>query len=521
MAIPRIRTMRAYLPPPTDRNAACGIKLDANERTTAPSAAVLNAIRERLSPDRLMRYPDYGDLTEKIARYVGVDPSCIMVTNGSDQAISLVFRAFTDTGDTVIIPTPSFSMYALAAESCGAVIKQPAYQGIPVTAFPTDDVTAMITKNTKLIVLCNPNNPTGTRIPVADIARIAERAGTTPVLVDEAYAEFSGLTAIPQIKTLPNLIVIRTFSKAFGLAGARIGYVVADPAIIRELEKIRGPYDVNALATIAASAALDDRSDMRRYVRRVIKTKRLLERFFAANRIPFAASAGNFLLFYPDDARRTERILRQNGILVRTFSDPTLSNSLRITVGTEPEIRSFIRTYETSVLNRVSQTKYAFIDRDGTLIFEPPDTFQINSIRELRILPGVIDGLKLLMKNGYTLVMVTNQDGLGSPQYPLRSFQSVQRSLLASLRRRGIAFESIRVCTDLPADNCSCRKPKTGLLADLIRNNRIDPKTSVVCGDRASDRGLAASLGIRYVPMQTNGNFLEAVRTLTRPAETL
>lgn len=153
--------------------------------------------------------------------------------------------------------------------------------------------------------------------------------------------------------------------------------------------------------------------------------------------------------------------------------------------------------------------KYAFLDRDGTLIFEPQDTYQVDSITQLRILSGVIDGLKFLTEQGYVLVMITNQDGLGSTSYLLSSFEEVQNTLLETLRENGIVFQKILICPHLPAQECDCRKPKLGLVKTL---NDIDTKTSFVCGDRKSDKQLACNMGITYLPMKTNGNFMEALQ---------
>lgn len=151
--------------------------------------------------------------------------------------------------------------------------------------------------------------------------------------------------------------------------------------------------------------------------------------------------------------------------------------------------------------------KYAFLDRDGTLIFEPQDTFQIDSIEKLKVLDGVIEGLQKLQEQGFKLVMVTNQNGVGTPSFPTKDFEEPQKVLLKVFEENGIEFEQIFVCPHLPEDNCDCRKPRIGLLNKFFAENNVDLKQSFVCGDRETDKELAEKLGIKFVPMKCNGTF--------------
>ncbi len=511
LVVTRIQNMNPYTPPLIGRSSYNGLLLDSNERTTVPSGKVITAITKLLGTRQVQTYPEYGDLEAKIARYAGVDTNQVLLTSGSDQAISLIFRTFTDVNDSVIIPSPTFSMYGITAQICGGIIDRPSYSGTPLR-FPTDEILTRITPQVRLIVICNPNNPTGTLAAVSDIKQIAKKANNSIILVDEAYAEFSGISCVKLIKTIPNLIITRTFSKAFGLAGARIGYIIADPTYVSELRKIRGPYDVNIFAAVVASAALKDIPDMRRYVALVMnRSKPLLENFFSTNKIPFCPSAANFLLFYPDNATRVEMILRENGILVRQFNSQGLENALRVTIGTINETNQFINIYTRYVLDTSQQQSYAFIDRDGTLMYEPQDTFQVDSVKDLRILPGVIRGLKKLKTYGYRLIMISNQDGLGSTKNPAESFMKVQKALLTRLRRNGITFEKILICPHFPEDQCACRKPKTGLIKTMLSQKKVNLATSFVCGDRISDKLFADNMGISYRAMKTNGDFLESI----------
>lgn len=151
--------------------------------------------------------------------------------------------------------------------------------------------------------------------------------------------------------------------------------------------------------------------------------------------------------------------------------------------------------------------KYAFLDRDGALIFEPQDTFQVDRLDQLQILPGVISGLKNLQKLGYRLVMLTNQDGLGSEKYPQKNFDLVQQRLLKIFEENGIVFEKIFVCPHFKEENCGCRKPKTGLVDEFFRTASVDLQNSFMYGDRETDRQFAENLGIRFIKADTNGPF--------------
>jgi imidazoleglycerol-phosphate dehydratase / histidinol-phosphatase len=151
--------------------------------------------------------------------------------------------------------------------------------------------------------------------------------------------------------------------------------------------------------------------------------------------------------------------------------------------------------------------KIAFLDRDGTLIFEPQDTFQVDSVDQLQILPGVIENLQLLLQNDYQLVMVTNQDGLGTKSNPYENFYAVQNKLLEILERKGISFFRIFICPHFPKDNCACRKPKLGMVEKFLAEEPINRDDSIMVGDRETDRQFAQNIGIRCLKMDTNGRF--------------
>jgi histidinol-phosphate aminotransferase len=510
LALKRIQAMKPYRPPIDGRSMYPGLLLDFNERSTAPAASVRQALLRRDADVKPQLYPEYFDLDDKLAAYAGVQNSQVMITNGTDQAIDIIFRTFTDRDDTIIIPEPTFAMYAQYARVNGNRIASPLY-GKDDLAYPLQAVLDGIDDSVKLIVVCNPNNPTGTLLPAADIGKIARQAPNAIVYVDEAYFEFSGVTAAGLVDKYPNVIISRTFSKAFGLAGLRIGYVIAQQQYITEMLKVRGPYDVNQLAYRAAVAALANTEDVKSYCREVMEqAKPLVEKFFRQNNVNFYPSAGNFILFKPANPAAVAETLRREGIAVRPQAKPNIKGTLRLTVGTTAQMKTFIGVYKEAVLKQAPQ-KYAFIDRDGTLIYEPPDSLQIDSLEKLRILDGVIEGLQRLRGRGYRLVMVSNQDGVGTASFPLASFEGPQQAMLDTFRDAGITFERVFICPHLPEDNCNCRKPKTGLLDDWLKATVLDTKQSFVYGDRASDKGLAGSLGLTFVQMTTNGNFLTAI----------
>ncbi|MFA4819023.1 MAG: histidinol-phosphate transaminase [Patescibacteria group bacterium] len=512
LALERIQKMKSYKPPLDGRSEYGGMLLDFNERTKPPPSNVVRTLEKFVKGQKLQVYPEYFDLERRIAKYADVKINQVMITNGSDQGIDIIFRTFTERGDKVIIPSPSFAMFYQCAQIVGNEIVCPLYKKDDL-AFPLEEVLSLIDEQTKLIVVCNPNNPTGTGVSVADIEKIARKAKKAVVYVDEAYFEFSKITTTSLIRKYPNIIITRTFSKAFGLASLRIGYVIARAEYIAEMLKIRGPYDVNMAAYYAACAALGDRKSMERYVDDVMtKAKPLVEKFFSQNAVPYFLSRSNFILFRPDNPENAMKLLGKGGVLVRPQNKQNIENTLRVSIGTIKQMEKFIGIYK-SVVSKNSKRKYAFLDRDGTLLNEPQDTYQIDSLKKLKILDGVIAGLQELKKRGYALIMISNQDGLGTSSFPQKGFAAPQEKMLKIFRSNGITFDQIFICPHLPQESCNCRKPKTRLVDEFLQNANIDKKLSFVCGDRNSDRKFAKNIGIKFIPMETNGNFCKAIKS--------
>lgn len=503
-AKPHIQVMGTYAPPVEGRRAYTGCLLDFNERTTPVSPAVQAAIEAFVKEGKYQVYPEYGDCNAKIAAYVGVDPAEVMITNGSDQGIDLLFRTFTEKGETVIIPAPSFAMFDQAAGYVGNKIVSPSYRAD--LAFPLEEVLEALQPGVKLVVICNPNNPTGTLLTLAEIEKIAQKAETVGaiVYVDEAYYEFGRVTAASLIKKYKNIVITRTFSKAFGLAALRIASVISCAENIGEMMKVRGPYDVNMLSVVAAEAALKDRASMEAYVTEVMtQAKPLLENFFRDNNIPFFQSSSNFTLFKPQNPEKTFAALKEKGSLLRPRKGPNIDGTLRVTVGTVAQMQDFIAAYQTLLAQ-----KYAFLDRDGALIFEPQDTYQIDSLEKLQILPGVIEGLQKLIAQDYKLALISNQDGLGTPSFPKENFDAPQNRMLEIFKENGITFDQIFICPHFLDAGCACRKPKTGLVDAFFKITMVNKSSSFMYGDRDTDRQFAENIGIRFVKAQTNGIFI-------------
>lgn len=330
--------MERYSPPLEQRAKFNGLRLDFNERLAPLPAKVLAAVKN-FDPQKFMIYPSYGDLVKKIAKYAQVNAENVMITNGSDQGMELIFRTFVSAGDKVVIPSPSFAMFYQVAQVQGAEIVKPSYKSDG--SFPFEEVIELLSTKPKLLVICNPNNPTGTLLSLEKIEAILEAAGETLVYVDEAYFEFSKITVAGLIKKYPNLFVTRTFSKAFGLAALRIGYLISSKANIDEMLKVRGPYDINQIAKVATEASLETLPELKKYCDEVMNVaKPLIEKFFRKNRVPFCHSGANFIYFKESFAGFSKK-LKKNGILIR----PQADGYARVTIGTLKQMQQFVETF--------------------------------------------------------------------------------------------------------------------------------------------------------------------------------
>jgi histidinol-phosphate aminotransferase len=268
-----------------------------------------------------------------LASFFKVSPDELLLTNGTDEAIQVLVNTYIDDRDEVIILRPSYAMYRFYCEVAGARIREIDY--IPGSlAFPLAALLDAITPATRTILISNPNNPTGTAIEVTAIQQILDRAPQAAILIDEAYYEFCGITALPLIGTYPNLFVSRTFSKVYGMAAMRVGCLFSQAANVQYLHKAQSPYSVNMLAALAAEAAIQDTAFVAGYVSEALKARELLRAGLEKLGIKQAASSANFILgYFGDRAVEVRDALREKAILVRDRSHE-IPGGVRITAGT-------------------------------------------------------------------------------------------------------------------------------------------------------------------------------------------
>jgi len=340
---PAVLAMAPYHPPTAGR--AGKLRLDFNENTVGCSPHVIAAIKDCVDPGSLAVYPEYGEAKAAVANYFRVSPDQFIFTNGTDEAIQVFINTYVDDGQEVVILKPAYAMYRFYAEVAGTSIKEVEYP-LPDMEFPLQAVLDAITPDTRAVLISNPNNPTGTGIGVQAIERILRRARKAVVFIDEAYYEFSGVTALAEIERFPNLFVSRTFSKVFGMAAMRLGCLFSQPANIQFLHKAQSPYSVNSLAIMAAQAAITDKQYIETYVAEVLAARELLCYGLESLGIRFIPSSANFVL--GDFGKRAIEVrdaLRAQGILVRDRSYEA-PGCVRITVGTREQTRKLLEALQ-------------------------------------------------------------------------------------------------------------------------------------------------------------------------------
>lgn len=334
-------SISAYNPPLKERGGK--IRLDFNENTNGPSPKVIRAIQE-MNGESVSMYPDPAPLKEKLAFFLNLKKEQVLLANGSDEAILLTLYSFLERGDRIIIPDPTFSIYELYAASIGADIKKVEYNAD--FTFPTKKIISEIIPKTRMIILVSPNNPTGTVIARRDIEEIIKKAKEVGCLVvlDEAYWQYYGKTNYDFITKYDNVVVFQTFSKAYGLAGVRVGYAVAQESIISVLEKLRPPYTMNITAITAATVALDDQEYVDSYVKEVSEAKKIIEKFARENSLMMYPTGSNFCIMKVGDKNK-EIIasLKEKGILLRELKDSELLRGcMRVGIGNRQEMQTVI-----------------------------------------------------------------------------------------------------------------------------------------------------------------------------------
>ncbi len=316
-------------------------RLDFNENTTGCGPAVLRALK-KLTPKQLAMYPEYAKPTSRIASHFGVAAAELLLTNGGDDALRVFFDAFVEPGSHILICEPTFPMYRYYAEIAGARIETLRYDA--EMEFPLPAFLSALRRKPRAVFIANPNNPTGTLLSREAIQKILRAVSHTVVVIDEAYAEFSGVTVVPWIRKYPHLFVTRTFSKAAGLAGLRLGAVMACRESLSILRRAMPPFPVNTAALVAAEAALQERSAIRSYVRETRRLREWFARELKRLGVRTFPSAGNFILadFGPHGPALFNKLASQ-GILVRERSREIRPGFVRISIGTELEMRRVVK----------------------------------------------------------------------------------------------------------------------------------------------------------------------------------
>jgi histidinol-phosphate aminotransferase len=327
--------MKEYHPPLGSRDA---LRLDFNENTVACSPKVREVLG-RISAGSLTRYPEREPIEAIVASHLGLASAQVALTNGVDEAIHVLFEAFLDAGDELLLPVPTYTMYEIYASATDA--RAVAVQAADDLQFPFERLLEAITPRTKIIAIANPNSPSGSAATRAQLLEIARRAPQAVLLVDEAYFHFYGETVMDLIGVVPNLMVARTFSKAYGLAGLRLGLLAGPVELMRWVRRVLSPYSVNSLALACLPPALEDTSYLDWYVSEVLAARTEFESALDAAGVRRWPSRANFVLV-EIGAKHAElaRLMRAAGVLVRDrSSDPGCDGRVRITIGTREQMQ--------------------------------------------------------------------------------------------------------------------------------------------------------------------------------------
>ncbi|MFM7362255.1 MAG: pyridoxal phosphate-dependent aminotransferase [Cyanobium sp.] len=371
-ARPEVENLQAYSAPLEGRRGM--LRLDFNENTVGPSPQVVEALRA-IPAEQIAIYPEYDGLREAFIANLSAQhsafrhasgasalaqplaPEQIGLFNGVDAAIHALFHAYGDRGDTLLTTSPTFGYYAPCARMQGMTIEAIPYR-LRDFAFPLEEIRAALTepggsttaqRPPRLLLICNPNNPTGTRLAPPPILELAAAAPETLVVIDELYEAFTGDSVLPcaDFAATPNLVVLRSLAKTAGLAGLRMGFAIGAAPLIDRISRVTGPYDINSFAVTAAHAALADQAYTDSYVAEVIRARGwLLPRLQAAG-VRHHAAGGNYLLIWPERPEEVEQALRATGILVRSMAGkPLIDGSLRVSLGTCAQMERFWAAYQ-------------------------------------------------------------------------------------------------------------------------------------------------------------------------------
>jgi histidinol-phosphate aminotransferase len=335
-------------------NETYRIKMDANESPYDLPLRVREILAdELLEGNSLNLYPDSdaNKLREQIAEYLGLNMENILIGTGSDELIHIIIEAFVGKGERVLCPTPSFGMYKIFTRIAAGTPVEYALDGSFDTS--ADAILEAARKcSPKIIFICTPNNPTGNVLPSDDIIQILENFDGV-VAVDEAYGEFADETMANQVKEFGNLVVLKTFSKAMGLAGLRIGYSAACKSLTDEIYMVKPPYNINSFSQRAAMLVLDEIDLMRERIRQIVAAREwLYNELKSLDGITVFPSRANFLLIKVPNGRLIYERLLKRGILVRHYiGHPVLENCLRITLGLDEDNKEFLQALKEAMVD--------------------------------------------------------------------------------------------------------------------------------------------------------------------------
>jgi histidinol-phosphate aminotransferase len=335
--------MLPYVPPTSSRQGL--LRLDFNENTLGCSPRVLRAIEQYLNPEFPTIYPEYEDARNRMGAFFGVPGDRLVFCDGTDEAIALIAHTYVDPGDEVVVAWPTFPIFRLYTELAGGVLRMVSYRE-PDLDYPLEEVLDAISPRTRAVMVANPNNPTAGAIGLREIEAILKRAPRAAVLIDEAYFDFHGVTALGLLDRYANLFVSRTFSKAYGLAGLRVGCLISHPEAIAACHKGQSPYSVNSLGIVCALEAVEDHEYIENYVREVFAARELLLAGLDRLGVPYYPTHSNFVLTKMGErAKAVCKGMRERGILVRDRTHE-IAGAVRITVGTRPQIERALGALE-------------------------------------------------------------------------------------------------------------------------------------------------------------------------------
>ncbi len=527
------------------------IRLDLNENSFGPAPQVLEVVRNASSED-IAVYPDYREIEEKIAEYVGVKKEYVVITNGADDAIKCVFEGIVDHGDRVLIPFPTYSMYEIYTDL---------YDGKKIFVnygsdfvFPTHEFIKNL-EDVDLAIVVNPANPTGDKISREEFLKILEAAGKTPVLLDETYWQFGGETFASLVEEFDNLFVIHSFSKLFSMAGVRLGYVVTRN---RELiEKVIEPFRVNSLAVKLGLASLENIEYYNGLLEKISKNRAFLVAEFNRRGLSARNTFTNFILV--DAGNRADFIkseLYKRGILIKLYKSPELlAGFLRISVGKSDELKELFRN-----LDKIMPSEALIFDMDGVLVdvresyrtaiketaeYFTNDEVPYEEIQEFKNRGGLNNDwdltLEIVRAHGVNvsrdqiiekfqkLFLGENFDGfISREKWILRKeileelFRSYRLAIFTSRPREEALYTLKKYGVDkffdiiVSLDDVNETKPSPEGILRIIDRLKVTPGNTLYFGDTVDDMAAAKNAGVAGVGIAPPGGDLKFYKELFR-----